>query len=156
MLWKLGDLDYRPDEFDLDLPTQPVTLPALDGPDQTAWEYELLGLSPQRQLLVHYREVLRRQNVRSTWQVKQARPGERLQVGGLVAVRQRPGTAKGILFMSLEDESGLLDLVVKPNVYDRLRDVLRNQPLIVVTGIVQRGGSAVSLLVFDARPLDEG
>ncbi len=154
LLWQLGDMDYRPDEFELNLPTQPVALPALDAPEQTAWEYELLGLSPERQLFVHYREVLRKQNVRSTWQVKQARPGERLQVAGLVAVRQRPSTAKGILFISLEDESGLLDLVVKPNVYDRLRDVLRNHPLIVVTGIVQRGGSAVSLLVFDARPLE--
>ena len=73
-----------------------------------------MGLSPQRQIMVHYRVGFAAAGVFSTWQVKQAKAGQRVQVAGLVVVRQRPSTAKGILFMSLEDESGLLDLVVKP------------------------------------------
>ena len=55
--------------------------------------------------------------------------------------------------MSLEDTSGLLDLVVKPDVYTRLRAVLRHELLIVVEGVVQRSGGSVNVLVFDAQSL---
>ena len=92
----------------------------------------------------------------STWQVKQAKAGQRPRVAGLIVVRQRPSTAKGILFMSLEDESGLLDLVVKPPVYERLRPVLRGEPLVLVEGVVQRAGRVASLLVADVQPLVRG
>lgn len=71
----------------------------------------------------------------------------------MVVVRQRPATAHGILFMSLEDTSGLLDLVVKPDVYTRLREVLRHELLIVVEGVVQRSGGSVNVLVLDAQSL---
>ena len=104
-------------------------------------------------MMVHYRPQLRAAGVLSGWQVKQMPAGRRVRSAGFVVVRQRPATAKGILFMSLEDESGLLDLVVKPPVYARLREVLRGQPLLVVEGIVQRSGRAVSLLVQHAQPL---
>ena len=70
-----------------------------------------------------------------------------------MAVRQRPATAKGIVFISLEDESGLLDLVVKPEVWARLREVLRGELLLYVEGEVQRSGTAVSVLVSHAEPL---
>ena len=110
-----------------------------------------MGLSPGQQLMVHYRAALRRSGVASTWQVKQLEAGQRARVAGYVVVRQRPATAKGILFLSLEDESGLLDLVVKPETYKKLRDVLRGEPLILAEGIAQRSGRAVSLLVQRAE-----
>ena len=153
LLWRLGELDYRPDELELTSTPVAVDLPPLEAVEQTAWEYELMGLSPERQMMAHYRKQLRAAGVFSTWQVKQAEAGRRVRVAGFVVVRQRPATAKGILFMSLEDESGLLDLVVKPETYSHLRDVLRGHPLLVVEGIVQRGGRAASLLVQAARAL---
>ena len=153
MLWRLGELDLRPDEFDLVQGEVAVALPLLAPLEQTAWEYELMGASPTQQMMVHYRPQLRAAGVLSSWQVKRISPGRRVRSAGFVVVRQRPATAKGILFMSLEDESGLLDLVVKPPVYARLRDVLRGRPLIIVEGIVQRSGRAVSLLVQHAQPL---
>ncbi len=73
--------------------------------------------------------------------------GQRVQVAGMAVVRQRPQTAKGMVFVSLEDESGLLDLVIRPDVYLKVRTVLRDHPLLVVRGLVQRAGTAVSLLV---------
>ncbi len=156
LLWQLGEIDYRPDEFDLPLPAIAASLPQLAALEETAWEYELLGHSAQQQIMVHYRPALRRARVLSTWQVKQAKAGQRARVAGLIVVRQRPSTAKGILFMSLEDESGLLDLVVKPPVYERLRLVLRGEPLVLVEGLVQRAGRVASLLVADAQPLVRG
>jgi error-prone DNA polymerase len=153
LLWRLGELDLRPDAMDLMQKETPVDLPLLAPLEQTVWEYELMGASPSQQMMVHYRPQLRAAGVLSGWQVKQMQAGRRVRSAGFVVVRQRPSTAKGILFMSLEDESGLLDLVVKPPVYTRLRDVLRGRPLIVVEGIVQRSGRAVSLLLQHAETL---
>lgn len=64
-------------------------------------------------------------------------------------------TAKGIVFMSLEDESGLLDIVAKPQVWERLQDVLRHESLILAEGTIQRAddAAAVSLLLANATPL---
>jgi error-prone DNA polymerase len=155
LLWQLGDLDYRPDAFDLAAAPSVVDLPPLAGVEQTAWEYELMGLSPERQVLTHHRTALRRQGILSTWQVKQAEAGQRVRVAGYVVVRQRPATAKGILFLSLEDESGLLDLVVKPEIYTALREVLRGHALLVAEGVVQRSGRATSVLVWGAQGLRE-
>ncbi len=152
LLWRLGEIDYRPDAFELASLAQVVELPPLAALEQTAWEYELMGLAPSGQLMRHYRAALRRHRVCSTGEVKQKAAGARVQTAGYVVVRQRPATAKGILFMSLEDESGLLDLVVKPARYAALRDVLRGEALLFVTGVVQRSGRAVSLLVEEASP----
>ncbi len=154
LLWQLGDVDEQVDGFDLTLPTIAADLPRLGALEETVWEYELLGLSPAGQVMAHYRARLRRHGVLSTWQVKhEATPGMRVLVAGMVAVRQRPGTAKGILFISLEDESGLVDLVVKPQVYERLRSTLRNHPLLLCAGIVQQADGATSVLLRDAQPL---
>jgi len=132
-------------------PTIVTDLPKLDALEQTLWEHELLGYAPDTQLLTHYRAMLRQANVLSTWQVKQAKSGQRVLVAGMIVIRQRPQTANGILFISLEDESGLLDLVVKPNVYEQFRSVLRREHLIVASGVVQKEGKAVSVLVQDVR-----
>lgn len=85
----------------------------------------MLALSPTTQLITHYRSHLRQQGSLSIWQVKEQPTGKRIRVGGMVVVRQRTATANGILFMSLEDEPGLLDLVVKLDVYAQFREVLR-------------------------------
>ena len=154
LLWELGTLD-PPTGLDLATPVIAVDLPPLPDLARTLWEYELLGHSPDGQILRHFRTTLREAGILSTWQVKHTtRPGQPVAVGGLVVVRQRPPTAKGILFVSLEDESGLLDLVVKPDVYPRLRPLFQTTPLLVATGIVQRGdGGVTSLLVHHATPL---
>ena len=149
LLWQVGALEEPRGGFALTVPTLSVELPRLEGLLQTVWEYELLGHSPDGQLLRHYRAALRAAGIWSHWQVKQeAKPGQWVWVAGMVVVRQRPQTAKGILFVSLEDESGLLDLVVKPGVYPRVRPVLQETPLILAGGVVQKGdGGVTSVLV---------
>jgi error-prone DNA polymerase len=153
LLWTCAALDYRPDELDLPGVNIAAALPPLDGIEATAWEYELMGLSPRQQMMVHYRQALRAAGVLTTGAVKQEEAGRRVRVAGFAVVRQRPATAKGIVFYSLEDESGLLDLVVKPDVYARLRRVLSGHPLLLVRGVVQRSGRAVSVLVWEAEGL---
>jgi error-prone DNA polymerase len=74
-----------------------------------------------------------------------------VSVAGVVTHRQRPGTANGVLFMTLEDESGLANLIVWPKVVERQRALVLGHPLVVVRGRVQRQGDATSLLALGFR-----
>lgn len=83
-------------------------------------------------------------------------PGGRLvRVAGIVLVRQKPSTAKGIVFVTIEDETGIANLIVRPKVYERLRPVVRNAGLLFVQGKVERRDGVVHVLVQDARDLTE-
>ena len=150
LLWQLGEIDYRPEELPLVMPVLDVNLPALEDTEATLWGYELLGLSPNGQIMRHHRAAFAGVGVRSTAEVKAQSEGQIVRVGGMAVVKQRPGTAKGILFVSLEDETGLLDLVVKPKVYERFRPMLRHQPFLLVEGMVQKAGGAINVLVTRA------
>ena len=146
LLWALGEIDDTPDELSLDLPVSRVELPELEPEEQTVWEYELLGLSPVGQRMQHYRPALQRAGVLSVAETKRQRAGRRVRVAGMPAVRQRPPTAKGILFLSLEDETGLIDVVVRPDVYERQRHGLRNAAMLLIDGVIQSVSGAVSVL----------
>jgi error-prone DNA polymerase len=73
----------------------------------------------------------------------------RVKVGGFVIARQKPGTAKGITFLLLEDEGGTLNVIVPPPLYESCRLIVRTEPLILVEGVLERhekGGGAINLL----------
>jgi error-prone DNA polymerase len=78
-------------------------------------------------------------------------------MGGQVVARQRPGTAKGVVFLLIEDEVGTVNLVVPPPLYERRRLTIRTEPLILVEGRLERlpaAGGAINVLVTDAFPLE--
>jgi error-prone DNA polymerase len=153
LLWELGGLVYREEGLDIEVPVEMVTLPALNQAERLAWEYELLGLTPDEHVMALYREVLQARGVLSSGELEQRSDGQIVCVAGLVTVRQRPPTAKGHVFITLEDEEGLVNLVVRPRVFKRYRDALRNAPLLWVEGRVQREGRALSVLVHRAALL---
>jgi error-prone DNA polymerase len=79
-----------------------------------------------------------------------------VRIGGLVVARQRPGTAKGIVFILLEDEFGTINLIVPPPVYERRRLIVRTEPLIMAVGRLERlpqAGGAINVYVRDLHPL---
>ena len=147
LLWELGGLDYPEEGLDLEALVDPVDLPALGQAERMAWEYELLGLTPGCQVMSLYREALRAQGVLSSGELAERQDGQTVRVAGWVVVRQRPPTAKGHVFITLEDEEGLINLIVRPDVYGRYRDALRHKPLVRVEGRLQREGDAMSVLV---------
>ena len=153
LLWELGALVYQEESLDLEVPVEAVDLPVLERAERLAWEYELLGLAPGDHVMGLYREVLQKRGVLSSRKLAGRRDGERVRVAGWAVVRQRPPTAKGHVFITLEDEEGLINLVVRPDVYKRYREALRNAPLLWVEGRLQREGRAISLLVQRAWPL---
>ena len=99
-----GRVGLPEEGLDLEASVAPVDLPALGRVEQTLWEYELLGLTPGEHLMGAYRERLRARGVLSSGELASRRSGERVLVAGLVILRQRPPSAKGHVFLTLEDE----------------------------------------------------
>jgi error-prone DNA polymerase len=76
-----------------------------------------------------------------------------VEIAGLVAHRQRPSTASGVVFLGMEDETGTANVVVWPKLYEAERALVRGQQLLRVRGVVQRQGAAVSVLARGFAPL---
>jgi error-prone DNA polymerase len=79
-------------------------------------------------------------------QAMDARDGRWLEAAGLVLVRQRPGSAKGVMFITLEDETGIANLVVWPQVFEKFRRVVMSASMIAARGRIQREGEVVHLV----------
>ena len=100
-----------------------------------------------------YRSRLRQRDVLSSAELEQRQDGDAVRVAGMVAVRQRPPTANGHVFITLEDEEGLINLIIRPAVYERYKQTIRNAPLLLAEGRLQREGHATSILVRRADAL---
>jgi error-prone DNA polymerase len=76
------------------------------------------------------------------------------RVGGLVITRQRPGTAKGFVFLTLEDETGLVNVIVRPDVYERYRRTIRTSTILVIEGKLQKQSGCIDVLARRFWPFD--
>ena len=103
------------------------------------------GLTTGPHLLAHLRPALEREGVVPLRRLQEKANGAWLKTAGLVIVRQRPGTAKGICFLTLEDETGTGNVVVMPDRYAQFRVELHTSPLLVVEGRLQRQDGVVHL-----------
>ena len=110
-------------------------------------DYRAVGLSVDHHPIAMFRDDLDRHGVLRLDGVVKRNNGERVRVVGLVTVRQRPGTANGVVFMTLEDESAMLNLVIWPKIWGRYRKMAREHTILGVVGRVQRDGEAISVLV---------
>jgi DNA polymerase III alpha subunit len=91
--------------------------------------------------------------VLSAAELRVTRDGARVRVAGLVVCRQRPGTAKGFVFMLLEDETGLVNVVLRPDFYEAERSVLRGEPYLCFRGTVQIRSGSLNLIAEAVVPL---
>jgi error-prone DNA polymerase len=85
--------------------------------------------------------------------IYQFRNGRAIRVGGWVIVRQRPGTAKGFMFLTLEDETGVANIIVTPQLFDKNRIALVDHPFLLIEGILQNQDNVVSVKAKRIRPL---
>jgi error-prone DNA polymerase len=146
LLWQLGEAQYAEEQL-VEAPVSDADLPELSEGEAFAWDYELLGMTPGDHPLRLWRSRLQRRGVLTAAELNRQPAGQRVQTAGLVVVRQAPPTAKGHLFITLEDETGLANLIIRPDLYERERPLLRETDLLLVTGLTQRAGQASSLLV---------
>jgi error-prone DNA polymerase len=132
----------------LDLPAAPK-LKALPAWEAMVADYATTGLTAAAHPLKLLRDRLRANRAVGIDELARLEHGAPVRVGGLVVARQRPGTAKGILFLLLEDEHGTINIVVSPQVYERDRLAVRTEPLLLVEGRLERhasAGGAINLL----------
>ena len=134
-----------------------VRLPASSTIEEILQDYDATGLSIHRHPMACWRPRLARRGIQpmAAMEDPHAIPdGSRIAVAGIVLLRQRPGTAHGIVFMTLEDETGIANLVVKPKVYRRYRPIARHEEVVLATGRVERRGEVVHLVVASFDRLD--
>jgi len=156
LLWQLGLLEQRGrEELPLDFPEYQIPLPAMTALEEIAADYRVQGLSAR----LHSMEVLRpdisRDGVLRSSEVRALFNGTRVRTAGYVVCRQAPVTAKGFVFLTIEDEEGLLNIILKPPVYRKYRYIARMEPLIVVEGVVQISEGIINIVAQRLAPLRE-
>jgi error-prone DNA polymerase len=127
-------------------------LPAMTAAEETfadLWATGTYGTHP----IEHIRPDLAEQGVIGAEALQAARPGANVTVAGLVTHRQQPGTARGVVFLSLEDETGMVNIICPPAVWERHRRLAMDASALVVFGRVERLDGAVSLLAIRLRRL---
>ena len=138
-----GQPSARPPVRDLE---PVVTLPLLTLGEQVVDDYGSFSLSLRSHPLALLRPALTEKGVRGTDVLATSRNGDNLTLAGLVLVRQRPGTASGVVFVTLEDENGIANLVVWPRVFEAHRRIVMGARLLGVQGRIQREGLVIHLV----------
>ena len=123
-----------------------VELPLMSAPLEVAEDYRTTRLSLKAHPCSFFRPDLERLGAVPAGRLKALRHGRRTCVGGLVLVRQRPGTAKGVVFMTLEDETGTANIVVWKDVFDANRRLIMGGSFIAVHGQLQIQDAVIHLV----------
>lgn len=146
-LWQALAQDHQPGLFVDDEEELPTTLPELPSSEEIVHDYLTVGLSLRGHPFASLRKQLDVARVVKACDLATLEPDRRYRVAGLVLLRQRPSTAKGITFMALEDETGQANLIVRPEVWERFRRIARGAGAMIATGFLQRQEGIIHLLV---------
>jgi error-prone DNA polymerase len=114
-----------------------TSLPAMPLAEHVIADYRTIRMSLKAHPMTFLREDLAKRKVRPTSALNGVHNGQRVSVAGIVLVRQRPGTAKGVVFMTIEDETGVANIIVWPKVLERFRPIVMGARLVVIHGRVQ-------------------
>ena len=141
--------------MDLRLPaTDAPALPPITESERIGDAYAVIGLDARRQVVTLFRPALDRLGAVTNAALAERRSGP-VRIGGLVVTRQHPMTAKGTVFLALEDETGMVNVTLWPDTWARLRGVVRRHALLLVDGELQREGEVVNVIARAVRALPE-
>jgi error-prone DNA polymerase len=156
-LWRsLPERDSLALFANVDMEEPAVALPPMAPMEEVLADYSSAGLSLREHLMSFIRPTLTKLRVTPAQRLPTLRNGRRLKVAGLVLLRQRPGSAKGITFVTLEDETGMVNLIVRHQVWERYRTVANRAGAMLAHGTLQLEGAVIHLLVTrleDLTPL---
>ncbi|NTE01499.1 DNA polymerase III subunit alpha [Agrobacterium tumefaciens] len=163
-LWEVSALKDRPVALFEGQPSasdkeQQIQLPLMSKGEHVVQDYASTSLSLKAHPVSLVREKLKLFNVKSSQDIKQISNGSLIKVAGLVIVRQRPGTAGGVCFITIEDETGFSNLVVFEKLFETYRKEILHSRLLMVEGKVQKEGEVVHVIVskcFDFTKLLKG
>jgi error-prone DNA polymerase len=160
-LWAIRALRRSGDKDDLPLLARVTTpelepdagLPAMLPGQQVVEDYRHLHLSLKAHPVSFLRAEFETRGILRHERLAQMLSGRRVTVGGLVLVRQRPGTAKGVIFATLEDETGIANVIVWPQVFEAFRPVVLGARLISVTGKLQNASNVIHVVADEVKDL---
>ena len=139
--------------MDLRLPATPAPpLPPISERERLGDSYAVVSLDARKQVVELFRPALDRLGAIPNAALADRAPGS-VRLGGLVVTRQHPMTARGTVFLALEDETGMVNVTLWPDTWAHLRSVIRRHALLLVDGVLQREGNVVNVVARDVRPL---
>ncbi len=146
-IWQVRSLSrFARDSLPLDPPSSQMSFSSLTRDDRVIWDYRSSDHSTRGHPLRGLRQALHARGIPSATAVHDRAHGERVDYVGMVICRQRPGTASGVTFFTLEDETGFVNVVVWKNVFERHAIVAKTAPLLGVSGEIQRADGVTHLI----------
>jgi len=135
-------------------PTDAPALPPIGEAERLGDAYAVVGLDARRQAVALFREALDGIGAVTNAALADRRPGP-VRIGGLVVTRQHPMTARGTVFLALEDETGMVNVTLWPDVWQKWRSIVRRHALLLVEGDLQREGEVVNVIARRVEGLVE-
>jgi len=126
-----------------------ILLPSITMSEHIVADYQTLGLSIKGHPMMFLRNFYEAEGAVSCYEAKELVHGKRAKVAGVVLIRQKPGSAKGVVFMTIEDETGIANLVIWPSLLERFRKVVMGARLVCIDGIVQRSDEGIIHIVIE-------
>jgi error-prone DNA polymerase len=114
------------------------------------------GMSTGPHPMSYCREALSKLDVKRACNLARIPDGEYTRVAGCVIARQRPGTAKGFVFLSLEDETGISNVIVNPDLYEKYRVVINREKFLRIEGLLQNQDNVISIKASRMMPISIG
>lgn len=131
----------------------PAQLPPMPPVEQVFADYRTAGFSLKSHPIAFFRQQLDEQRIVRACDLKNVADGRRIGVAGIVLMRQRPGTARGITFVTLEDETGVANLVLRPEVWDRYYSIARCSSAWIAHGLLESKEGVIHLVVSRLQDL---
>jgi error-prone DNA polymerase len=132
-------------------------LPEMSRFEETVADYQTSEMTAGPHLIAHFRAQLKRDGILSAADLARAPDGAMVKTAGVIVVRQRPGTAKGFVFLSLEDETGMCQAILRPDLFKENRALVVGSPALVVEGRLQKKDGTLSIRAerFERMSLEE-
>ena len=142
---ELGEWEPIDDERGASSDSNACPLKPMTEAERLVADYAGMGLTAGRHPMALRREELATRGILRARDLLTARQGRRVRVAGMVITRQRPGTAKGFVFLTLEDETGIANIIVRPDLLARDRLVIVEEPFLIVDGVLQNQDGVTSV-----------
>ena len=147
-------INHQPPTTNHQPPTSPLR--PMNDDDRLQADYAGMGLTIGPHPMALRRGEMSLRGVLRAVDLPNAKSGRRVRVAGMVITRQRPGTAKGFVFLTLEDETGISNVIIRPDLFDRQRMTVVRQPFLIVDGVLQHQDGVVSVRAERVEGLSGG
>jgi error-prone DNA polymerase len=138
---------------DVPKPDHSSPLAPMTPTERMVADFRGMGVTVGRHPMTYHRSRLRKLGALTAVELTEIPNGRRVRVGGTVIVRQRPGTARGFVFLSLEDESGIANVIITPDLFQKNRLLLVSERFLLVEGVLQNVDRVVSVKADKVVPL---